>query len=251
MSEALRDQVGRFADLLPGADLGVAVPSCPGWDLGVLTEHVGQAHRRGIAALRGQVTVMGQRIEPDAPATRDGAGYRDWLLAGSEALISAGASAEAAGEQVWNFATGAGEPRFWLRRMTHETAVHRYDAALALATDYTLDGELASDALAEWLELLTSPGLAAHRPEMFDHLRGSGQTVNLWATDRDRGWLITRTPDGPRWAPAANSDGTVTVRAGVLELLLLATGRLGPGDERLDVRGDAALLRDFHEHVRF
>lgn len=252
LPSALRDQTQRFAALLPEADLAAPVPSCPDWDLRALTGHLGQAHRYAGVVLRQRVTSIEQRPGPtEAPVFDHGVGYRDWLVAGAEELIAA--AAEVGGEgRVWNFATGSGSPAFWLRRMTHETAVHRYDAALAVGADYQLAAELASDALAEWLDILTSPGMAAYRPEMVAEPRGSGQTLQLQATDQPGGWLITRTPDGPRWEPGdTDTRATTTVRASALDLLLLTVGRLAPTDPRFEVGGDPTLLRDWCDHVTF
>jgi len=43
---------------------------------------------------------------------------------------------------TWTLDRRAG---FWTRRLTHETVVHRADAALATGTPYDVDAELAAD----------------------------------------------------------------------------------------------------------
>lgn len=52
---------------------------------------------------------------------------------------------------------------FWIRRMAHETAVHRVDAAQAVGERWRVDPELAADGVAEALELWLgwAPRLAA------------------------------------------------------------------------------------------
>ena len=50
-----------------------------------------------------------------------------------------------------------GTTDFYARRFTHETALHRADATLALGAEYTLDQAVAVDAIDEWLELGALP----------------------------------------------------------------------------------------------
>ncbi|TMU97573.1 hypothetical protein [Streptomyces sp. DASNCL29] len=60
--------------------------------------------------------------------------------------------APAVGPPVPDFGQVAGgRADFSARRFTHETAVHRADAVLALGGEYTLDQEVALDGFDEWL----------------------------------------------------------------------------------------------------
>jgi hypothetical protein len=45
-----------------------------------------------------------------------------------------------------------GTTDFYARRFTHETAIHRADATLALDQEYALDQDVAMDTIDEWLE---------------------------------------------------------------------------------------------------
>lgn len=46
----------------PGQDLGTAVPSCPGWNVGQLARHVGGAHREAtVVARTGEAPPKGLR----------------------------------------------------------------------------------------------------------------------------------------------------------------------------------------------
>lgn len=252
-AEALRDQTARLVALLPDADLSRRVPSCPDWDLRRLVEHVGQAHR--LAARMVEQRVSGPpdwrgdpEPLPDDPAARD-----RWLVDGADRLIKA---VHDAGPDcpVWSFATQP-SALFWLRRMTHETAVHRADAALALDAPYQLDPELAADAISEWLLLATSPGAAAARPEAAAALRGNGETLHLHATDEpslgEAGeWLIRRGPAEVSWQHG-HQKGDVAVRGRAVDLLLALLGRIPADDERLTVFGDAELFQHWVRHVRF
>ena len=253
-ASALIDQTARFAGLVDGADLDRRVPSCPEWRLGTLVEHVGQAHRFGTERVRARLGGPLRRDDATpVPLPGDPAQHRDWLLAGAEDLVEA--VAEAGAEPVWNFAFGEDGATFWLRRMAHETAVHRADAALTLRTEFELAPELAADALSEWLMLATSPGAAQARPDLVEALRGTGQTIHLHATDQpglgEAGeWLISRGPDTASWRHG-HAKGDVVARGLAVDLLLLMVNRIRPTDPRIRVFGDAELLEHWSRLVSF
>lgn len=248
---AFRGEVARFVEVLDGVELNRPVPTCPEWDLRALVGHVGQAHRHGAGVVRGRVTGV-ERLPPptEPPVLDDVAACRAWLVDGADALVAAIEHA-APGDEVWNFAFGSGPPGFWLRRMIHETAVHRYDAALTAGTPYELDPELASDGLSEFLSLATSPGAVAFRPDLAREMRGRGQTLYLHAGGDERGWLLTRGPEAVSWKQVGPVTADVTVRGDVVDLLLLTVGRVEPGDARLTVTGDTELLVHWCAHVKF
>jgi hypothetical protein len=54
--------------------------------------------------------------------------------------------------------SGPRPAQWWIRRLLHETTVHRADAALAVAEPYELAPEIAADGIDEWL------GRLAERP---------------------------------------------------------------------------------------
>jgi hypothetical protein len=70
--------------------------------------------------------------------------------------------------QMWCPVGGDGSA-FYARRFAHETAMHRADAALALAQQYTLDPDVAADAVDEWMELGCMPFHLAARPDRGHH----------------------------------------------------------------------------------
>jgi hypothetical protein len=46
-----------------------------------------------------------------------------------------------------------GTTKFYARRFAHETVIHRADATFAVGAQFTVDQEVAFDALDEWIEL--------------------------------------------------------------------------------------------------
>jgi len=97
---------------------------------------------------------------------------------------------------------------FLARRFTHETTIHRADAALALGAEFTVNEEVALDALDaldEWMELGSLPMHFEIHPWMRE-LLGPGRTLHFHATDTApeaaAEWLIDLTGDAIAWRPA-------------------------------------------------
>lgn len=135
---AFEQDAAALVDVLRTTPLDVRTPSCPGWRLSDLGAHVGQVHRMAAAALAG---------------TAAGAWEADGDLAGR---VEAGA-AELHGLLV---ATDPDAPcrgldaqpqaaAFWVRRLAHETALHRWDAEVAAGRPAVVDPVLALDGVAE------------------------------------------------------------------------------------------------------
>ncbi|MGB8960819.1 MAG: maleylpyruvate isomerase family mycothiol-dependent enzyme [Pseudonocardiaceae bacterium] len=250
--DALAAQSALFADALVGADLQQRVPSCPDWTLYQLAEHLGQAHRWATATVTRPATTPPDRSELDATAApEDADGLGPWLRNGAGALVNAIRTADP-GTPVWSWA-GDHSVGFWGRRMAHETAVHRADAELALGREFTLEADLAADAISEWLGFLSLPNAVEYRPELAA-LRGKGQILHLHSTDPGLGeageWIVRRTPSGPVWEHG-HTKGDVAVRGPVVSLLLVLMRRVPVGDAPVDVLGDASVMEHWLAHTSF
>ncbi|MGW1814526.1 maleylpyruvate isomerase family mycothiol-dependent enzyme [Streptomyces sp. NPDC002125] len=234
-------QTAELGELLTGADLTRRVPTCPDWTLRELVVHVGGAHRWvGEIVRRRAADDVPEDQVPDAggPEGDDTGALRAWLLAGADATVEALREA-GPDTEVW---TWAWERRtaFWARRMAHETAVHRADAALAAGTDYTVAADLAADTVTEWLQIV------AYAQEEGDpeaaELRGGGRSLHLHATDAlGAEWLIEFRDEGFTWRHA-HEKATVALRGPVTELMLAFNRRQKPDEGGLEVLGDRELL---------
>ncbi|MEV5440744.1 maleylpyruvate isomerase family mycothiol-dependent enzyme [Streptomyces sp. NPDC052682] len=232
-------QTDLLRSLLGAADLATPVPTCPAWNLGQLARHVGGAHRWAETVVRTRATAPVPHDLVDDVfhyGDKDPAVLGAWLAEGARRLTDAVAEA-GPGARVWTVVPG--QPLvFWARRMLHETVVHRADAAWTVGVRYDLDSAVALDGLDEWMGFGTVP--EAYDPKTGDPLLGPGRLLCFEATDCPDGrWLVDLTGDVPRWRRAAG-DAAVLVRGPLADLLLLVYGR--PVQERIDVRGDRALL---------
>jgi uncharacterized protein (TIGR03083 family) len=140
---------------------------------------------------------------------------------------------------AWNWAPQSKKAIFWYRRMAHETAVHRWDAQMAVGRGEPVETLLAADGVTEVLDTLLPAG------------RRQGPTdrtgvVQLVATDVDEQWLVRLRGAGIALLDTATLLDTDDPHARVLargtasDLLLALWGRV-PFDI-LDVTGDATLL---------
>jgi uncharacterized protein (TIGR03083 family) len=251
----LEDETGRLAEAVHDADLARPVPTCPEWTLAQLAEHVGRGHRwaAGIVERRDAERVPVPAGEVEGMRMPDGADERSaWLLAGARRL--ADVVREARPETgVWTWASDR-TAGFWLRRMTHDTLVHRLDADLALGRDVAVAPEVAADSVSDFLTVLSDLSAPGHPGQRFAELRGQGQTLHFHATDEGVGalgeWLARRTPTGVEWEHR-HGKGDVAVRGRALDLLLVLHRRTAPDQSPVEVLGDRGLLDHWLEHSVF
>lgn len=128
-TDLLERATGRFAEVLETGDLAAPVPTCPGWTLADLGEHLRWTHAWATHALVAG-TPDGDSPAPGTERTALVAGYRAAAAELLDVLRTTDPEAPA-----WTFGTEkvAG---FWHRRQVHEVTLHLYDAlAAGHATD--------------------------------------------------------------------------------------------------------------------
>ena len=243
------------AELLAGhladcTDLAQAVPSCPGWNVGQLVRHVGGAHREAtVVARTGEAPPDDEFRDPThwyaEPADRTGDAVdelRSWIVDGARELAEA---LRSAGPDVpIQMPIDNATTRFTARRMTHETAIHRADAALALGVPYELRPDVAEDGIDEWMELGALPFHFEVHPWMRE-LLGPGRTLKYAGPEQS--WVVDLTGDVIRWRHS-DEPTAVTVRGPATNLLLHLYKRSDAGTE---VEGDKELLDYYRERVSF
>jgi uncharacterized protein (TIGR03083 family) len=221
-----------------GAHTATEVSTCPGWDLGRLLRHVGGDHRWAAEVVRTRAAepVPGDPVDnPAVYAHVDGDALDDWLAEGAVelAVTLRGAGPDA---RVWTPAHERNTSSFWARRMTHETVVHRADAALATGAALTVDDRLAVDAVEEWMEFASVPEAYEPRPGAPD-LLGPGRTLQFEAAGAGQ-WHVDLGGERPVWH-TGRAEAAATVRGPVTDLLLFLYRRPAPA---VETGGDTALL---------
>lgn len=239
--DIVSDETGRFASLVEGADAATPVPTCPGWTLKDLAEHIGSVHRWAANQVRVLTPKRLPSADMDLGVPDDFRAFGDWMLAGAADLLETLRSADPDAE-MWAWGSDK-HARFWPRRMAHETTVHRADAELALGIAPVTDPAVAVDGIDELLDNL--PHAAYFAPKVSE-LRGNGEALTFQATDAPAEWLVALHPDAFAWEHAGG-DAAVVVEGSVTDLILFAYGRRKPGD-RVTARGDEGLLARWVEN---
>lgn len=217
-------QAALLADQLRGADLTLPVASCPGWNLAMLTQHVGEELRwlAGMVSTRAAAMADDTAMRDLSPVpARSGDETGGWILEGARELTAAlrAAGPDAA---MWTPLSG-GTVSFFARRFAHETTMHRVDAALALGVPVDIDADVAADGVAEWMELGALPQMLEFHPHR-RALLGPGRT--LLFRSPGAAWFVDNTGDVMVHRPAGPGDvAAATVAGPVTDLLLYLYGR--------------------------
>ncbi|MFJ9853000.1 maleylpyruvate isomerase family mycothiol-dependent enzyme [Streptomyces sp. NPDC101150] len=243
--DQLLAEAERFRSHLRDADLSATVPTCPDWTLADLVRHVGGAHRWAgtIVATRSTEFVSLKSHVRQGPEGTDREALDAWFAEGAErtvaALREAGPDAE-----VWTWAP-VQRSGFWARRMTHETLMHRADAAATTGAAFEVPQDVAADCLEEWLQLCALPVLAERRADRAAEVFGPGRSIHFHATDTppelNAEWFVDLTGD-PLTHRRTHEKATVALRGPLTDVLRVAYRRLPADSDRVAVLGDRGLL---------
>jgi uncharacterized protein (TIGR03083 family) len=225
------------------------VPTCPEWRVRDLVTHVGTGHRWA-------AEIVERRLQAPAPyvvvhAPQEPGMWVDWLTAGARRLAEAVRDG-GPDRPVWTWRP-EGTAGFWLRKMLHDELVHRFDAELAGGRLGEVAPDVGADGVSDLLASIATLSPADSPDPIFGGLVGTGETMQLQATDPGLAageWLVERTPTGVGWRHG-HAPADVTVRAPARELLLVLNRRLDPARQGVAITGDRALFTHWLEHSRF
>jgi uncharacterized protein (TIGR03083 family) len=240
---AFLDENRAFAEVFRNADGSTPVPTCPGWSLAQLLRHVGRGDRWAAQIVRDRLEdYLDPRAVEGGKPPLDPADAISWLHGGAQRLVDA---VELSGVEtpVWTF-LGPRPANWWVRRRLHETAVHRADAAIAIGGDFTLDANIAADAITEWLERVA---IQTGRDGAPLPLEG-GNTLHLHATEPGLGeageWTVGVGDGAITWTHE-HGKGSVALRGGAAELLLVMTRRVSVADTDIEFFGDDSVWQNW------
>jgi uncharacterized protein (TIGR03083 family) len=231
-----------LAQILAECDQSLPIPTCPEWTLRQLVTHVGRAHRWAaeITRTRSDAFIPFREV-PDGRLPDDRAEQPKWLRAGAARIVDA--VREAGDDRVWTF-TGQAPAGFWIRRMAHETLVHRADAQLAAGAEPepVIEAEVAADAIDEWLMLLTGGHVnAGERAKALP----AGAGLHIHATEDGLGgrgeWMI-RHGAGGLTVEAGHGEGDAALAGPAASLLLVLMRRRPVSDPAVTVYGDGGVV---------
>ena len=234
---ALRADGPALQDAVAEAGPDATVPSCPGWTVADLVEHLTVLLRWVRESVsRGVITRPADRVTPVPRAEWPDAldGLRRELTGTIETLDALDPEFPA-----WTWPAQPRKAGFWQRRMAHEVSVHRWDAELAAGRPTAIETKLAADGVGEVLDTWLPAGRRTGPADLHG-------VVHLVATDASCEWFVRL-----RGAGVALLDtGTILdsddhharaeARGTASELLLTLMGRLQPDVLRL--QGDPRLI---------
>lgn len=239
-SAALREAVRE------APDLGVAVPSCPGWTLLDLVHHVGRGQRRQAA-----IVAAGPGLTD--PPERDAASGVAEAAAGRAALLEWAAEStgvlldalrEAGPERgCWAWWVGSNSPLTVggvARHQVQEAAVHAYDAQLSVGAPQALPLDVAVDGVDEFLSTCNAgPDAWPFKPAVIEYQvpEVGAWHVSLSAT----GTRVTRLTE----AETGQGSADVVGRGVPSDFVLVFYGRLPL--ETLQVEGDFTVLEQIRD----
>jgi uncharacterized protein (TIGR03083 family) len=237
-----------LGELIRSGESSAPVPTCPGWTIDQLMRHVGRGDRWAAQIVADRMDgYLDPRTVANGKPPADPDGAIAWLHDGAQLLIDA---IDDVGVEtpVWTF-LGSRPAYWWARRRLHEATVHRADAALALAVDYSLTPELAADAISEWLEGVAARDTGDAGPPLQD-----GQTIHLHADDPGLGaageWTIRADGGRVTWSHG-HDKGEVALRGNAVDLLLAVVRRVAVADTGIAVFGDAAIWQNWLDRTPF
>ena len=225
--EAVERETSAFTRTLMRGDADAQVPSCPEWTLRDLAKHVG-----GVQGFWTHVLAEGTGRPKPAFDDEPGPSAGLWLVQIGGFLVNE-LKAASADTKVWTWNPADQSAAFAARRMAHETAVHRFDAQMAIGNPEPIEPALAADGIEEIFVMVDA------WPESG---RGEGQTLHLHSAEGDE-WLITMNPDGLD-IKREHAKGDLALRGAVSDLELVLYDRPPIGDvERF---GDESVLDSWY-----
>jgi uncharacterized protein (TIGR03083 family) len=224
---SIRENTDLLVAAAAAAGLDAPVPSCPGWTVRDLLEHVASEPYARIAARRTTEPPDFSWFNAAAPTGDPLENARAFGYELADVL-----SGQPEGTPAWTF-VGTGVSGFWARRGAHEIVIHRCDAELANGALGSIDPDLAADGVGEFCELQLGRVAAS--------MTGDDETAHIHGTDREVEWLLTLGPEGLT-AKRTHADGDVVVRGTAGALMLLLWNRISTESPTITVDGDGALL---------
>lgn len=182
-----------------GLGLDSPVPTTPGWTVEDVVSHLGRVHRQKAHIVRELLVAEPPTVEP--PSTDS---LLDWFAEGLHDLTEIlSVTDPATPVHTWH------EPDqtvgFWIRRMAHETLIHRVDAELGHDVHSPVGAELGADGIDEILDVFMGgyPDWAqVDRSSVVVRLESEGRTWRL----RFLSWTGTSPNSGREFTDVAGIE---------------------------------------------
>jgi uncharacterized protein (TIGR03083 family) len=240
----LEDDFSLLRAAVVSADPSVRVPSCPDWTVGDLARHVAKVYLHKAECIRLRAFPEDRppgMIEPDPVTSLDEA----------YAMLTGRFSAHSATDPAATWYEPDQTVGFWIRRMAHETVIHRIDAELAAGHPVSpVPDDLALDGIDEVLKLFLGYG-SARWPKGYGGLLDAPDERPVSVSTSHHAWAVTAVAGEDGRPAQVNVQDAATGFSGEAQVsgdpaaLLRWLWNRGP-DASVRVTGDTALLTQFH-----
>lgn len=230
-----------------------SVPSCPGWSIATLLTHLTLIYAGWSGTARPRTGYSDLDLPPEYQEWFDAEDHSDLTRMPPDLLdlfLKTSASLEDtlwrhdAAEPMWTWWPQDQTVGFWQRRMTHETAIHRWDAQLPFGRTDPIDSDLAADGIDEVFDVMIPAGRTREDTENLPEAHG--ESFHFHRTDGPGEWVV-RFEGKDAIVSHEHAKADVALQGVASDLLLFLWGRI-PADN-LKVYGDRALLDRYFELV--
>lgn len=214
------------------------VPSCPGWVAADIVRHVGEVYEHKMLCMALGCEPEGDERTPSPASDGDLAA---WFVPLRDALLGE-LAARGPAQPSYTWFPPDQSVGFWYRRMAHETALHRYDAELALGETPAVDSSLAVDGVDEILGFLTFDYIDEPR-----HTGPVGRTATFACNGLD--WSFTLRPGHLEPMPAGGATDA-RIEGPAEDLWLYLWGRHSEDSTLVTRSGDPDVLSALWARLR-
>lgn len=233
----------RLHDLVAAAgpdELAAKVPTCPEWTVADLVNHVALVYLHKAETMR--LGAFPENWPP--PGTSEPPVV---ALQRAYAALTQEFAARSPEDEATTWYESDQTVGFWIRRMAHESVIHRVDGELGFGADHAaIPEDIAVDGINEVLVCFLAYA-SKEWPEDFEGgLPANGETALLRAGGT--GWLITFGERVTISAAAADATADVTLTGDPVSVLLWLWRRSDA--DTLAEQGDAAVAAKLREFLR-
>lgn len=235
-----------FVDIVRSTDHADAIPSCPGWTVGDLADHMADCWNFWSQVVAQGITDRGRLQTIETRSGLSGTALVDWLASTHDALCSAIASASP-DQAAWSWAGSKLDVAWVQRRMVHESAVHLWDLANSAGDAGDIPTAIAADGVDEFLMYFMG------------HRRGEGEmkvggTVHLHCTDTTPAdtaggeWFIASVKEPNCSFTREHRKGDAAVRGRAHDLQMWLWRRNGERPDGIEIIGNDVVARRFRAY---
>ena len=223
-------------------DPGGKVPWSQRWTVRTVARHVAGTHHVVAQVIEDRPTADFGRFGALTTPAKDDPGFPAWFAAGTDALLEQ-CRVTPPSDPCWSWHADRATVGFWVRRMAHETLVHRWDAETAAGiTGPSMDPAVAADGIDELLDVFVSASRALHSSP-------AGPATHISCADTGQHWYLDLAEVGGRAVHTEPIPVDLTISGRAEALLLLLWGRIDAETAGVKLDGDRKILTRWSELV--